>query len=277
MLIALLLAAAAASPNSPRPRIDVAFALDTTGSMADEIEVVKTKIVEIARGISAGQPRPDVRFGVIAYRDRGDLYVTRAFAFSREIADVQKALAGLGADGGGDEPESVAEGLYAAVHELRWDFSKTTARMIFLVGDAGPHEYRDGKDWRKVASEAQELGIAINAVGCSGLNPQAERVFAEIARRTGGDLRHLTYTRVATDTHGRRYSVLSEAGHTYVADGELSEAEAKKGASALAREGKLHETSALPAEAAAAPMSNNLDAEIASGVRARAEKLGVRY
>src|SRR5204862_2016882 len=116
------------------PRIDVAFALDTTGSMGDEIDVVKEKIVAIARNVSAGQPRPDVRFGIVAFRDRGDAYVTKAFPFSREIADVQKTLRSLDAEGGGDEPESVAEGLYAAVHELQWDFSKSTARLIFLVG-----------------------------------------------------------------------------------------------------------------------------------------------
>ena len=277
MLTALLLSLAAAQPQqATRPRIDVAFALDTTGSMADEIDVVKAKIIDIARNISSGQPRPDVRFGVVAYRDRGDVYVTRAFAFSREIADVQKTLAGLSADGGGDEPESVAEGLYAAVHELQWDFSRNTARMIFLIGDAPPHEYADGKDWRKVTSEAAEKGITISAIGCSGLNPLGERVFAQIARMADGQMSHLTYTRVATDGRGRRYSVLSEGGRTWAADRELSEAEWKKGASALAREGKVHEAPSSVA-ASAAPVSSNLDEEIAAGVKKKAEKLGVRY
>ncbi|TMA11423.1 MAG: VWA domain-containing protein [Deltaproteobacteria bacterium] len=103
-MMAVLLLVAAANV----PRIDVAFALDTTGSMGDEIDVVKEKIVAIARNVSAGQPRPDVRFGIVAFRDRGDAYVTKAFPFSREIADVQKTLRSLDAEGGGDEPESVA-------------------------------------------------------------------------------------------------------------------------------------------------------------------------
>src|SRR5438105_8082108 len=88
MLAALVLTAALHSAAAPR--MDVAFALDTTGSMGDEIDVVKEKIVQIARNVSAGQPRPDVRFGIVAFRDRGDAYVTKAFPFSREIADVQK-------------------------------------------------------------------------------------------------------------------------------------------------------------------------------------------
>lgn len=273
MVPAILLMLAAANA----PRIDVAFALDTTGSMGDEIDVVKEKIVDIARNISAGQPRPDVRFGIVAFRDRGDAYVTKAFPFSREIADVQKTLRMLDANGGGDEPESVAEGLYAAVHELQWDFSRKTARMIFLIGDAGPHEYPDGKDWRKVTSEAAEKGITISVIGCSGLNAAGERVFEKIARMADGQFMHLTYTRVARAADGRTYSVLNEGGKTWVADRELDESEWKKGATELAKEGKLRAVAAPPPALSGAPVKNNLDAEIASGVRAKAKKLGVSY
>jgi len=275
MLAALLLTLAAANV----PRIDVAFALDTTGSMGDEIDVVKEKIVDIARNISAGQPRPDVRFGIVAYRDRGDAYLTKAFPFSREIADVQKTLRSLDANGGGDEPEAVAEGLYAAVHELQWDFAKDTARMIFLIGDAGPHQYPDGKDWRKVTSEAAEKGITISVIGCSGLSASGERVFEKIARMADGQMTHLTYTRVARASDGRKYSVLNEGGKTWVADRELSESDWKKGGEALAKEGKVRVAASPPPAAAmeAGPGKNNLDAEIAGGIRAKAEKLGVSY
>jgi len=274
MIPAILLMVAAANV----PRIDVAFALDTTGSMGDEIDVVKEKIVEIARKVSAGQPRPDVRFGIVAYRDRGDAYLTKAFPFSREIASVEKTLRMLDANGGGDEPEAVAEGLYAAVHELQWDFSKDTARMIFLIGDAGPQQYRDGKDWRTVTSEAAEKGITITVIGCSGLNPSAERVFEKIARMADGQFMHLTYTRVARAGDGRKYSVLNEGGKTWVAERELSESEWKKGVAELAKEGKLRAVPAAPPAAAyEGEMKNNLDAEIAKGVRAKAEKMGVSY
>jgi hypothetical protein len=275
MLAALLLTLAAANV----PRIDVAFALDTTGSMGDEIDVVKEKIVDIARNISAGQPRPDVRFGIVAYRDRGDAYLTKAFPFSREIADVQKTLRGLDANGGGDEPEAVAEGLYAAVHELQWDFAKDTARMIFLIGDAGPQQYPDGKDWRKVTSEAAEKGITISVIGCSGLSASGERVFEKIAKMADGQMMHLTYTRVARASDGRKYSVLNEGGKTWVADRELSESDWKKGGEALAKEGKVRAAASPPPAVAmeARPAKNNLDAEIARGIRAKAEKLGVSY
>jgi Mg-chelatase subunit ChlD len=289
--------------EQPRPRIDVAFALDTTGSMGDEIDVVKARIVEIARKVSAGQPRPDVRFGIVAYRDRGDLYLTRLFPFTREIAEVQRSLDTLDANGGGDEPEAVAEGLSVAVHELSWDKSSTVARMIFLIGDAGPHEYPDGKNWRTVAGEAQQRGIVVHAIGCSGLSAWGDGVFAQIAHRTGGDLAHLTYAVAMRGAGGAPKTMLKAGERSYVADKALSAEEWKKGAEALAREGKVRAARAdevaasagslagLGAATMAAPRgmgaggrgaakaddTNNLDAEIAGRIVNAAKAKGVAY
>ena len=150
--------------------------------------------------------------------------------------------------------------------------------MIFLIGDAGPQHYRDGKDWRKVASDAAEKGITISVIACSGLSPAGERVFEKIARMADGQMMHLTYTRVARAADGRKYSVLSEGGRTWVADRELDDSEWKKGGEALAKDGKVRAAAAPPEEVSMdAPAMNNLDAEIARGVRAKAEKLGVGY
>src|SRR5438552_18962454 len=73
------------------------------------------------------------------------------------------------------------------------------------------------------------------------------------------------------------FSVLNEGGKTWVADRELSESEWKKGAAALAKDGKVHVAASPPAVPADAVPMNNLDAEIASTVRAKAESLGVSY
>ena len=88
---------------------------------------------------------------------------------------------------------------------------------------------------------------------------------------------HLTYTRVATRADGRKVSVLNEGGKTYVAERELSESDWKKGATELAKEGKVHAAAAPPPSVSESPMTNNLDAEIAAGVKSRATKMGVSY
>ena len=102
-------------------------------------------------------------------------------------------------------------------------------------------------------------------------------MFEKIAKMSDGTMTHLTYTRVAQRADGRKFSVLSEGGKTWVADRELSESEWKKGAAALAKDGKVHVAASPPAVPADAVPMNNLDAEIASTVRAKAESLGVSY
>ena len=111
-----------------------------------------------------------------------------------------------------------------------------------------------------------------------GVHTAGERVFEKIAHMADGQMMHLTYTRVARAADGRKYSVLSEGGRTWVADRELGDSEWKKGGEALAKEGKVRAAAAPPAEVSMeGPAMNNLDAEIARGVRAKAEKLGVGY
>src|SRR3954469_11003627 len=150
MTIALLALALAASTSKaavtsppPRaadhgPRIEVAFVLDTTGSMGGLIEGAKRRIWSIARRIGEGRPRPDLRIALVAYRDLGDVYVTRTYDFTRDMDEVSGHLAEFRAEGGGDGPEHVSAAMHDAVHRLTWSTGKSL-RMIVLVGDAPPH------------------------------------------------------------------------------------------------------------------------------------------
>ena len=64
----------ATPPATPaaRPRIDLVFVLDATASMGDEIEPVKQHLWAIASRVASGRPAPDLRVGLVVYRDRGD-------------------------------------------------------------------------------------------------------------------------------------------------------------------------------------------------------------
>src|SRR5687767_1611367 len=78
--LALPAAAHEAAPREPaRPAVDVVFVLDTTGSMSGLIDAAKRKIWAIANEIAKGKPAPRIRMGLVAYRDKGDAYVTRTF------------------------------------------------------------------------------------------------------------------------------------------------------------------------------------------------------
>src|SRR6266436_4710103 len=110
----------ATAPAAAAPRVEVAFVLDTTGSMGGLIDGAKRKIWSIARRIGEGRPRPDLRIALVGYRDLGDEYVTRVHDFSRDMDEVQERLMAFQASGGGDTPEHVSAAMGAAVQQLSW-------------------------------------------------------------------------------------------------------------------------------------------------------------
>lgn len=166
--------------------VDVVFVLDTTGSMADLIEGAKLKIWSIATEILRAEPRPRVRFGLVAYRDRGDAYVTRQVPLSADLDAVYAELLSFQAAGGGDTPESVNQALYEAVGEMRWDPSPHTLRLSFLVGDAPPQmHYRQDITYPDTLRLARQEDIVVNTLQ-AGAMPETTRVWQIIAEMGGG-------------------------------------------------------------------------------------------
>ena len=68
-----------------RPLIEVVFVLDTTGSMSGLIEAAKHMIRDIINEVRSAQPTPEIRIGLLGYRDRGDSYVTRRFDLTGDL------------------------------------------------------------------------------------------------------------------------------------------------------------------------------------------------
>jgi hypothetical protein len=160
--------------------VEVAFVLDTTGSMGGLIEGAKRRIWSIARRIGEGRPRPDLRIALVGYRDLGDEYVTRVHDLSGDVDEVYQNLSAFHADGGGDTPEHVSRALHDAVHRISWSRG-AGLRVIFLVGDAPPHgDYQDGFDYRRHVAEARQRGIVVETILCGG-DVQAAAVWQQIA------------------------------------------------------------------------------------------------
>jgi len=148
-------------------RIDVVFVLDTTGSIGGLIHAAKEKIWSIATTMASAQSAPEIRMGLVAYRDRGDAYVTRVVDLSSDLDSMYATLMDFQADGGGDGPESVNQALYDAVHKLSWSQDSGTYKAVFLVGDAPPHmDYQDDIKYPVTLSAAKDKGIVINTIQC---------------------------------------------------------------------------------------------------------------
>lgn len=170
-----------------RPRIEVVFALDTTGSMGGLIHAAKDKIWSIAASMAQADPAPEIRMGLVAYRDRGDAYVTRVVDLSSDLDSMYAALMDFRASGGGDGPEAVNQALAEAVERMSWSDDDNVYRVVFLVGDAPPHmDYQGERRYPEIVALASARGIVVNAIQCGSQHDTA-RVWQHIATLAQGD------------------------------------------------------------------------------------------
>jgi Mg-chelatase subunit ChlD len=175
-----------APTSQSKPRIEVCFVLDTTGSMGGLIEGAKQKIWSIANEMISAQPTPELKLGLIGYRDRGDEYVVKSFRLTDDIDAIYGHLREFQAAGGGDAPESVNEALAEAIHKMPWSSDKKVLKIIFLVGDAPPHmDYPNGPKYPDLCREAAKKDLVINTIQC-GEMAETKPIWQEIAKLSEG-------------------------------------------------------------------------------------------
>jgi hypothetical protein len=173
-------------------RVQIMFVVDTTGSMSDELEYLKSELQDVISQTRLHNPGTDIAVALMFYRDSGDEYITRYFDFTENL-DVQCAnIAAQSAAGGGDFPEAVHTALSEAVGK-QWSSGPVT-RLLIHVADAPPHtddpavmaSYGD-----RIASAAAK-GIRIIPVASSGIDSITEYLFRTEAIISGGSYVFLT-------------------------------------------------------------------------------------
>ena len=250
-----------------KPQVEIVFAIDTTGSMGGLIDGAKRKIWAIANEVARAQQKPEVKIGLVAFRDRGDAYVTQTTPLTDNLDAVYETLMALRADGGGDTPEDVNAALTDAVHKMQWSEKKGTLKMIFLVGDAPPHmDYDQQQKWQKTAQEAIRKNIYINTVQC-GVDGETTAVWKKIAHAAEGRYAAIPQdggVRVAVTTpfDGELGKLANELDATNFTYGRETERKAKVATRAKAGEYAAAAPAAASAERAVAKSS------LGSGMRA---------
>jgi Mg-chelatase subunit ChlD len=159
-----------APPMAAAKRVEVVFVLDTTGSMSGLIDAAQEKIWSIASTLAQAQQAPEISMGLVAYRDRGDAYLTQVIDLNRDLDSMYAKLMDFRADGGGDGPEAVNEALEAAIHRMSWSQDQSTYKVVFLVGDAPPHmDYQDDVKYPQIVAAAAAKGIVVNTIQCGSM------------------------------------------------------------------------------------------------------------
>lgn len=174
--------------------VDVAFVVDATGSMEDEIRFLQDDIEDII-GKASAINSASIRTGAIFYRDEEDEYVTRSSQLTAKTADTREFIRHQSAYGGGDYPEAVHTALEATLQELDWNvYAKS--RIAFLILDAPAHlKTKVVESLHKSIEKFADMGIIIIPVAASGADLQTEFMLRNFAIVTNG-----TYTFLTNDS-----------------------------------------------------------------------------
>lgn len=181
-----------AKKTEVRKRADIAFIVDATGSMYDEIDFLKDDLLDIIQKAEAASNGIKLRTAALFYRDEGDDYVTRYDNFTTKPESTLKFIKKQEADGGGDYPEAVHTALETALQSLSWEEDNYT-RIAFLLLDAPPHHEEEiiGSIHKSIKMYAGK-GIKIIPIAASGVDKNTEFLLRLMAIFTDGTYTFIT-------------------------------------------------------------------------------------
>lgn len=159
--------------------LDLAFVVDTTGSMGDEIAYLGAEMDSIAEAVKQRFSGVSVSYGLVLYRDAGDAYVSQKHDFTSDLGAFKQTLGKAVADGGGDFEEAMHAGL-SAMNQLSWR-KGNVARVSFLIADAPTHAGADTSALFAQVAQAQKAGIKLYPVAASGTDDRAELLMRSAA------------------------------------------------------------------------------------------------
>jgi Mg-chelatase subunit ChlD len=182
--------AEAAQGLASRATLDVAFVVDTTGSMGDEIAYLQREFLDLSQAIEAAYPKAAQRWALVVYRDKGDVYLTETLDFTDDPQAFRTKLATYSAGGGGDTPEA-PDAAFGALNQLAWRSDATSARLAFWVADA-PHHESNAARFADAVRATRALGVHVYPVASSGVDELTELSMRSIAQLTQGRYLFLT-------------------------------------------------------------------------------------
>ena len=184
-----------ATATAPQEKADIAFIVDATGSMGDEINFLKKDLLSILTSVQQSQSGVEIRTGTVFYRDEGQYeeYLTRYSNFTTDFSSTMQFIKKQDADGGGDLPEAVHTALETTLQKLSWNID-ARSRIAFLILDAPAHYNHQGvvESIHQSLKAFAEQGIHIIPVLASNMDKTSEFMCRYFAIVTDGTYVFLT-------------------------------------------------------------------------------------
>lgn len=220
------------STETIRPKAEVAFVLDLSGSTNGLLDDVRDNMWHFINYFNKANPEIDLKIGVVGF-SRGSFglenhYVRIISDLSMNYDFVSHELFNLvSCVEKGDQ--YVGAALKTTVGSLSWSQDPLTKKIIILFGNSRADLGR--VDYNYAVEQAVEKKIVINSVYCTNLNPNPKDIPAwnSIADRTGGELYKIQLTK-RTSLKARTQAVediielnnnLNETYIPYTHDGSL--------------------------------------------------------
>lgn len=176
---------------------ELVFVIDSTGSMGDAINNVKTGITSFVNSLET--QGVNLRIGIVEYRDIEEdgldstiIHELNHSPWMNSTSEMVGVLGGIAADGGGDIPESVIDGLGYLVDGETIPWSSDSYKFAVVLTDAG---YKVAN--RHGFNSLQEVADALLHAGINTSVVTEESEFS-------------TYEELYTTTGGTRANIYSD-------------------------------------------------------------------
>jgi Ca-activated chloride channel homolog len=165
--------------STPRPALNVALCIDTSGSMEGKaIEDAKKAALSFLGGI-----RPGDGFSLVTFDTSARVVVPAThMSADTDLAAIRAAIGGIRARG----TTAMTEGLSTAIQQVRSLYDATRVNRVVLVSDGVPN---DATQLRAIAQQAQQSGISVSAMGL-GVDYD-EILMGDLAQTAGGRFKYI--------------------------------------------------------------------------------------
>ena len=181
--------------NGNTSQVDIAFVVDATGSMSDELIFLQDDMENMLAKFAIEHSQLQVRTGAVFYRDVDDDYLVRHSDFTSDLGTTVKYIQEQSANGGGDYPEAVHTALSTTLNDLSWS-PRARTRIAFLILDAPPHYEPQVLDELKSSVKAlSEKGIKLIPISASGVDKATEFLMRMVSIATNS-----TYVFITNDS-----------------------------------------------------------------------------
>lgn len=185
----------AASENAGK-KVEIAFVIDTTGSMSGAISNVKSSVMDFAKYLE--DQGVNLRMSVVEYRDIAEdgndstiVHTINHSPWHTSTAQLVETLSNMSVDGGGDIPETLLDGLGCLVNDsgeeettMRW--SSDAYKFAFVLTDA---DYKINNTWGYEDMSQIISALNANAISTSVITSSScYSVYKDLTEQTSGEL-----------------------------------------------------------------------------------------